>query len=128
MGRRRPDIRGEQELEAAADTIAVDGGDDGLGERAMLQQRMTHRPRHVDIRGQVAAHVRARAKGPLTGAGEDDAAVARPLERIPPRGELRHHLPRHGVAAGLVVDGDDHDVRAALLDADLHVSRSPVPA
>ena len=44
--------------------------------------------------------------------------------RRPLGGQLRHHLARHGVAARLIVDGDDGDVRAVRLDADVH-GRAP---
>src|SRR4030095_8268584 len=104
----------------AADAVAVDRGDDGLGVRVVLQQGVVDDGGERGIGGEVAGQVGARAEGPVAGTGQDDTAIARPLERVPRGGQLCHHLARHGVAAGLVVDGDDGDVRAVRLDADLH--------
>src|SRR2546426_9779850 len=68
-----------------------------------------------------APELNARAPAP----GEDDAATgAVALEPVPERGELRHHGARHGIAARLVVDGDDDDVRPVWLRAKLHQARS----
>ena len=40
VGSRGPDVGGEQQLEAAAHAVAVDGGDDRLRVGVLLQQRM----------------------------------------------------------------------------------------
>ena len=117
MGGRRPDIGGEQELQAAADTVAVDGGDDGLGVGALLEERVADNAGRLGSGGEIAAQVGPGAEGAVTGAGEHDAAAARALEPVPELGQLRHHGARHGVPSRLVVDGDDHDVRPVLLGA-----------
>src|SRR2546427_5907266 len=68
-----------------------------------------------------APELNARAPAP----GEDDAATgAVALEPVPERGELRHHGARHGIAARLVVDGYDDDVRPVWHRAKLHQVRS----
>ena len=122
--RRGADVRGEQQLDAAADAVAVDRGHDRLRVHVGLQQRVIHDLRHLGCRGQIAADVGAGAEGALAGAGQHDAAGVVALQLVPQPPELRHHLPRHGVQARLVVNGDDGDVPAMPGESDLHHSGS----
>src|SRR3989441_278320 len=124
---RRADVGGQEQLEAAADAVAVDGGDDRFREHVMLQQRVTDDARCLRRRREVPAHVRAGAEGAFAGTGEDDAAARPALEPVPQPRQVRHHLPRHRVESDLVVDGDDHDVRAVRASPYLHVSPPAVP-
>src|SRR5213592_1484317 len=108
-----------------SDAIPVHRRNDGLRVRAILEQRVIDDARRLWVGGEIAAHVGARAERARARPGEDDAATgAVALEPVPERGELRHHGARHGIAARLVVDGDDDDVRPVWLRAKLHQARS----
>ena len=74
----------------------------------------------LDIHGEVAAHIRPRTKRLLTRPGQDDTAVAGALERVPPAGQLCQHGTRHRIAAGLMIDGHQHDVATLFLHVDGH--------
>ena len=80
-------------------------------------------PCHLRISREVATHICPRTKSALTRPGQDNTAHARVLQPVPHRGQLRHHLPRHRIAAGLIINGHDHNVRTVFLHLDLHMVR-----
>src|SRR5499427_7289095 len=114
------DVRGEQQLEATADAVAVHCGDHGLGVGVVLEERMAHHARRLRRGAQVAADVGARAEGACARSREDDAAAVARLELVPELREVGEHGPRHGVEPRRVVDGDEDDVRPAAFGANLH--------
>src|SRR5262249_16740854 len=81
-----PEDRGEQQLEAAPDAVAVHCGDHWLGVGVVLEERMAHHARRLCGGAQVAADVGARAEGARAHPREDDAAAVARLELVP---ELR---------------------------------------
>jgi hypothetical protein len=89
----RSDVGRQQQFHAATGAIAVDGGDDRLREHLVLEQRVTNHPGRLRRRTEIAAQVRAGAKGPVAGAGEDDAAAGAALQLVPQPRQIRHHLP-----------------------------------
>src|SRR5215470_5393716 len=113
-------VRGEEQLEAAPDAVAVHCGDHGLGVGVVLEERMAHHARRFRGGAQVAADVGARAEGTCARPREYDAAAVARLELVPELREVGEHGPRHGVEPRRVVDGDEDDVRPAALGANLH--------
>src|SRR5262249_31322125 len=106
--------------DAAAHAVAVDGRHDRLREHVVLQQCVAHDAGGLGRGRQIAAYVGPRAECAGAGAGEDDAPAAAAVELVPEPGEVGHHLARHRVEPGRVVEREHHDVPAVLVDVDLH--------
>src|SRR5215813_10946352 len=118
------DVRGEQELQSSPDAVAVDGSHHGLGVRIVLEERMAHHARGFRRGAQVATDVGPRAEGARARPREDDAAAIARLQPVPELREIGEHGPRHGVEPRRIVDGDEDNVGAVPLGANLH-QRSP---
>src|SRR5499427_2438432 len=114
------DVRGEEQLEAAPDAVAVHCGDDGLGVGVVLEERMAHHARRLRGGAQVAADVGARAEGTCARPRDNDAAAVARLELVPELREVGEYGPRHGAEPRRVVDGDEDDVRPAAFGANFH--------
>ncbi len=121
--RRGTDVGGKEQLDAASDTVAVDGGDDRLRVHVMLQEGV------ADDAGRFGR----RGGSPLMSAPAQKALAPAPVRtthRQLPRSSSSHNRARSAIIwrdialqPRRVVDGEDHDVPAVLSDSDLHASR-----